>query len=808
MQQTHDRPPHAGHDSASSRGPGAAFISCGAITRWEGIINDPIGAVLAYLVLARPRGFHRRDKLLPLFWPGRGQKSARNALSNMLYHTRQELGEDAIVNRGAEEIGVRRAHVSCDVIAFEEALEQENEEQALPLYRGDLLKGFYVPDAAPEFEHWLDGERERLRLRAAEGAWRLADKAERRDDCSEARSWAHKAAGFAPFSDESQRRLITLLQRTGDRAGALDAYESFATRLRAEWAMEPTDELKALVERMGSEESSEATPPQAARVPSTSDQQDTVPAEAVQDHSPDPSASHVSDAEETTPSHMVSRSRWPLRRWGAVGGAALLVMLGVALSWAFEFGGLTQNSVPAVSNERSVAVLPFTYIGAKDSTDYFSLGMTEEILTRLAQVSDLSVISRTSVMQYRDTEKPLRTIGEELGARTVVEGSVQQAGDQVRITAQLIDARTDRHLWSDSYDRRLEDILAVQSEVAQRIAGALQANLLPQEQAQLMARRQVDETAYHLYLRAQHLRDRRDSIGIFGSSTLFQQSIRHDSSFAPAHGGVALSFFWSGLFRWIPRETAEEKVLEAADRALALDSTVVEAHLAKALVYQIFRRDWDRSERALRQALRFNPNHSEARSEYGWQLLRLGRVESALVQMRRAAALNPRSWHAHHNLGYTLYCNRQYEDAVQVLETARELGSQLWYTKAYLLHALLKQSQRLLRQGWSEEVEAPLEHIREMYPDKDPQRLNDLENAVKGRQEHILQRLDQVERPAREKLTLLLLVEEAEQALDLIDQLMSFDSEVYADPLFDPVRDHPRFEQFVEKRLGRDMDLH
>ena len=138
--------------------------------------------VLAYLVLARPRGFHRRDKLLPLFWPERGQTSARNALSNMLYHIRRELGEGVIANRGAEEIGVQRDRISCDVIDYEEALDRGDERQALGLYRGDLLNGFFVPDAAPEFGHWLDGERERLRMRAAEGAWHLAEEAERQGD--------------------------------------------------------------------------------------------------------------------------------------------------------------------------------------------------------------------------------------------------------------------------------------------------------------------------------------------------------------------------------------------------------------------------------------------------------------------------------------------------------------------------------------------------------------------------------------------------------------------------------------------------
>ena len=203
--------------------------------------------LLVYLVLARPRGFQRRDVLLPLFWPERGQKSARNALSNMLYHIRRELGAEVIVNRGAEEVGVQMDHLWCDAVAFEEALDAEQAQQALDLYRGDLLKGLYVPGAAPAFHDWLGRERERLRLRAAEGAWVLAEEAEQAGHRAAARTWAKKAAAFTPFSDEAQQRLIALLKRVGDRTGALSAYEAFAARLRQEWEMEPTGAVKALV---------------------------------------------------------------------------------------------------------------------------------------------------------------------------------------------------------------------------------------------------------------------------------------------------------------------------------------------------------------------------------------------------------------------------------------------------------------------------------------------------------------------------------------------------------------------------------
>lgn len=205
--------------------------------------------LFAYLVLARPRGFHRREELLVLFWPERAERTARNALSNMLYQIRRDLGEDLIVNRGVEEVKVQHDRLFCDAVAFEERLERGEVERALRLYRSGLLPGFQVRDAAPAFEHWLDRERTRLRLHAAEAAWALAERAEDAGRLAEARDWADQAGGLMPYADHAQARLVAFLRRVGDRAGALQAYESFAARLREEWGMEPEADLTRLIER-------------------------------------------------------------------------------------------------------------------------------------------------------------------------------------------------------------------------------------------------------------------------------------------------------------------------------------------------------------------------------------------------------------------------------------------------------------------------------------------------------------------------------------------------------------------------------
>lgn len=207
-------------------------------------------ALLTYLMLARPRGYHRRDKLTVLFWPEMGQKSARNALSNMLYHIRETLGKDALTNRGTEEISINREMIWCDALAFEVALDNDNLQEALDLYRGDLLPGFHITDGSNEFNSWLDGERGRLRQLVTKASWQLAEEARKSHNFDLASRWAKKAASHREYSEEAQARLMTFLNSIGYREDALDMYKKFSGRLQRDWEVEPSAELKALAEEI------------------------------------------------------------------------------------------------------------------------------------------------------------------------------------------------------------------------------------------------------------------------------------------------------------------------------------------------------------------------------------------------------------------------------------------------------------------------------------------------------------------------------------------------------------------------------
>lgn len=805
--------------------------------------------VLAYLVLARPRGFQRRDELLPLFWPERGQTSARNALSNMLYHIRQELGRDVIMNRGTEEIGVQRHRISCDVLAFEDALDRGDCEAALTLYRGDLLPGFHVPDAAPAFDQWLDQERERLHHRAEEGAWACADEAEAAGDTSAARAWAKKAAGFAPFSDEAQARLIGLLNRTGDRAGAREAYEAFAERLRTQWDMEPTDELTARVETMGEAPAATETP-QATRSPPESGAAASVPSDASgreADRSPTPPRAPASDASAF--SSLATADRWVL-----IGGAALLVLLSVGLGWAFWSGGSPE--APALDAEApAVAVLPFTYIGAADSTDYFSLGITEEVLTRLAQVSDLSVISRTSVMQYRDTEKPLRTIGEELGAQAIVEGSVQRVGNDVRITAQLIDARTDRHLWSARYDRRLEDVFAMQSDIAKAIAGALEAELAPSVAERIERAPTDDLVAYELYLhgRDYFVRGTKEEIGT--AINLLQQAITRDPSFALARATLAKAFArdaWAyGGEAW-----QADSALVEAERAAALAPDLADAHAALGRAHMAAGR-FTKASAAYERATKLNPNDWSAVNDLAIVYLQTGRLAEAIQQWKRVLKGSPASAHgvrfnlalAYRVLGLLDRAEKGNQDVLtlkpdHVLSIVNQGHVDLFQGDTA---AVVAAADRLVRDhssspyalqsaGWllifvgqPEQARAPLERAHALSPTASGEGYVRVRLGYvlwqAGERERAAQLFEEFERFANEQIekgneyamlpyslaAAYAVQGETEQALRWLEQSVEggwpYELTTINDPLLAPLRDDARFQALVDRMRERNATM-
>ena len=315
----------------------------------------------------------------------------------------------------------------------------------------------------------------------------------------------------------------------------------------------------------------------------------------------------------------------------------------------------------------SVAVLPLANLSNDPEQEFFADGMTEALITELAKVGSLRVISRTSVMQFKGTTKALPQIARELAVDAVVEGSVQRAGSQVRITAQLIRAATDHHLWADSYERDLRDVLALQSDVARAIAREVAATLTPAEQKRLVRTTPVDPAAYEIYLRGLQSRYRGTEADIRGALALFEQALGVDPSFALAHQRVCEARYVLGFTGWgaiAPRE-AIPKARASCLEALKLDPSLGAALGTLGSIR--FYHDWDQeaAEAAFTLSTQASPSDSAVLQRHAWFLVNRGRHSEGLVLSQRALALDPLSLPAASNHGWLLYWARQYDTAIR-----------------------------------------------------------------------------------------------------------------------------------------------
>jgi TolB-like protein/Tfp pilus assembly protein PilF len=343
----------------------------------------------------------------------------------------------------------------------------------------------------------------------------------------------------------------------------------------------------------------------------------------------------------------IARRRTLFDRRIVMGGLGLLVVLLAwrILSWSGNpsppDAAVGEGSLRAeVPFERSIAVLPFANIGGSEENEYFSDGMTEEIVANLAKIDDLRVVSRTSVMQYKGTTKLVGEIAEELGVSKILEGSVRRAGDRVRITAQLIDARTDEHLWVESYERQLTDVLKIQTEIALEIASQLEVRLSNEQLARLSARRITNPTAYDFYLRAKEYLQRQRPHDIDAAIALFQEVIDLDSDFAPAHAGLAMAY----VARYAVDGDSEklDQAMRAARRALDLDPTLADGQAALGDAY-LYRGQNRLARQAFLGAVELEPNHADAMGGLVATSYVLGRYDEALIWAKRASAIEPTS---------------------------------------------------------------------------------------------------------------------------------------------------------------------
>ena len=492
------------------------------------------------------------------------------------------------------------------------------------------------------------------------------------------------------------------------------------------------------------------------------------------------------------------RRQW-LTRW-AIGALALVLSLSILSVWLFR------SRVAAPAGIRSIAVLPLENLSGDASQNYFADGVTDELITDLAQISALRVISRTSVMVYKGARKPLPQIARELNVDAVVEGTVLRSGDQVRITAQLIEAATDKHLWSQSYEGELRDTLALQNRVASAIADQIRINLTPQEQAALKSAKAVNPEAYQSYLKGRYFWNKRTADGLKAALAYFKQAIEEDPKYAKAYSGLADTYALLGDWQYavmLPQE-AFPKAKAAAIKALELDSSLSEAHTSLGYSLRAFDWDFDSAGKEFQRAIELNPGYATAHHWNAINLGLLGRPKEALMEMRKAEALDPLSLIINADLAEFLLLTHSYDESVEQGRKIIELDSTFAIGHKQLGDAYL------LKQMDKEAVAELQEAVR--LSGGSPICIADLARAyvASGKMNEAVRLLDDLKKTSNTRFTnaphiamIYASMGDNDQAMQWLERAYEerFNPSILLRSGFDPLRSAPRFEE-LRRRIG------
>ncbi len=324
---------------------------------------------------------------------------------------------------------------------------------------------------------------------------------------------------------------------------------------------------------------------------------------------------------------------------------------------------------------KSLVVLPFDNLSGDKDQQYFTDGMTDELIAHLAKIRSLRVISRTSSMEYKDTHKSLSQIARDLNVDAVVEGTVLRSGNQVRITAELVQTATDRHLWAETYESQLGDVLGLQSRVASAIVNEIRVNLTPEEKHRLASSRPVSGESYEDYLKGRYYWNKRSQEGLTKAIEYFQLAIEKDPNYALAYAGLAdcYSIIGSAIVGTVPSQDVAPKAKDAAVKALQLDDTLAEAQTSLATVRFNYDWDWAGAASGFQRSIELNPSYATAYQRYSLYLMAMGRTNESLAEMTRARELDPLSISMNFSLGWRLYMARKYDQAIEQLQNTLEM---------------------------------------------------------------------------------------------------------------------------------------
>jgi DNA-binding SARP family transcriptional activator/Tfp pilus assembly protein PilF len=638
-------------------------------------VRDPVGrevrsvitqskrlALLSYLALAGRDRFRRRDTVVGLFWPEADQRAARASLRQALSWLRHELGSAVLTHRGEEEIGVAADHLWCDAAAFDEAIASQDPEQALTLYRGDLLEGVFVAGAALELERWLDDERVRRRQQATRAASALAERDATDGRLDAAVEWARRAARLSPNDEANHRWLIQLLAAAGDRAGALEAYAAFRERLVEDYGTEPSAETIRLVSEMRTSKASERRSPVATR----------------------DVGSITRLTAPSAPTTAVSKPGRPLV-------AFLTIVLLAASATGAGVVRLWLNRSPVAPRAApSLVLMPLTNATGDSTVDMLAEGITRGVARTLSRTAGLNAGPGSAIRGRRGGEADAREAARVAGARASLTWRVVRNADSLDIETNLVPVASGAPTVTHVYAFRPTALLFTEQAIVADLAASL-APATPSRPPGSVARSSTSNPdAYLLLLKAEHYLAKRNNEAFVRAQGLVREALELDPLYADAFAVLANTYQGFAWYGQMPADEAFAKAETAAKKAVALDSASALGHAMLAATLSFYHYRWAEGEEEFRRAIALDPEDGYVRNFYALHLRSLGRFPEALAQVRRAQEMDQLYRHYYWAAGYTLTLAGSDEDAIVELRRALQLDSTYWRAREELAGALAR----------------------------------------------------------------------------------------------------------------------